>query len=303
MRLCIVYLASPRGFTLREGDGTVFSRMDVLRRSIAITTRCFPTTDLFVFHEDYTEEDKQSFPGVTEFLPVDFTTPQVPYASTNTSRKGYLMMCRFFCGVLQTHPRLQGYTHYMRLDDDSFFLTPYLTEETVQPLLAHDYTYRSAFIEARDQQSLFEFTIRFLIRSGVSPIQLSIVKSRLRTRAILNGDRYTGFAPYNNFHVSSLAMWRHPRVRAYLAAIEASGGIFRYGWLDANIHAMILFVLDCVKSQHVASFGYRHNYHVSDLGALYPRVDDTLAFYPIYDGDAPEEACPAVSALPPPSSL
>lgn len=301
MRLCIVYLASPRDFVIHD-RGVAHSRLEVLRRSIELTRRGFPTTDLFVFHEDYTDEDKASLPGVTEFLPVDFTTPQVPYASTNTSRKGYLMMCRFFCGVLQSHPRLQSYTHYMRLDDDSFFQPPYLTEETVRPLLGHDYVYRSAFIEFRDQQSLFDFTIRFLRTSGVSPIQMSILKARLRSIRILSGDRYSGLAPYNNFHVSSLAMWRHPRVRAYLNAIEASGGIFRYGWLDANIHAMIVFVLDCVQAQHAAYFGYRHNYHVSGLGALYPLVDESLTFYPIYDGDAPEEPCPAVSAHPPPSS-
>lgn len=295
MRLCIVYLASPRDFTIQD-KGVARSRLDVLRRSIELTRRGFPTTDLFVFHEDYTDEDKASLPGVTEFLPVDFTTPDVPYAPTNTSRKGYLMMCRFFCGVLQSHPRLQSYTHYMRLDDDSFFLAPYLTEETVRPLLGHDYVYRAAFVEFRDQHSLFEFTIRFLLRSGVSPIQLTVLKSRLRGKRMLVGEHYTGYAPYNNFHVSSLAMWRHPRVRAYLNAIEASGGIFRYGWLDANIHAMILFVLECVQSHHVAYFGYRHNYHVSKLGSLYPVVDESLPFYPVYDGDTPEEACPAVSA-------
>ena len=299
MRFCIVYLASPRAFTIHD-RGVTTPRIDVLRTSLAITRRCFPTTDLFIFHEDYTDEDKASLPGVTEFLPVDFTTPDVPYAPTNTSRRGYLMMCRFFCGILQSHPRLQGYTHYLRLDDDSFFLPPYLTEPSIRPLLGHDYVYRSAFIEARDQQSLFDFTMRFL---RLSPIQATVLRSKLRTQGILTGNRYTGYAPYNNFHLSSLRLWHHPRVAAYLREIEACGGIFRYGWLDANIHAMLLFVLGVTQPHLETTFGYRHNFHVSDIGSTFPRVDDTLTFAPIYDDPESKEKCPADSAPPPTSPL
>lgn len=302
MRLCIVYLASPRDFTIRNTDGRIISRQTVLRRSIEITRRCFPTTDILVFHEDYTAEDKAASPGVTDWIPIDFASRTVPYAPTNTSRKGYLLMCRFFCGELQSHPRLQSYTHYMRLDDDSYFMEPWLTEESVRPLLVHDYVYRSAFIEFRDQQSLYDFTLRFLARTGVSPIELRMRESRLTASGVVTQGRYTGYAPYNNFHIASLRLWRTPLVQRYLYEMDTAGGIFRYGWMDANIHAMILYVLNVTRAHIETSFGYRHNYHVSRLGQMYPQVDETLSFYPIYDSDAPEEACPAASAPLPTSS-
>lgn len=302
MRLCIVYLASPRAFTIRNTNGRIVSRLEVLRRSVEITRRCFPTTDILVFHEDYTPEDKAAMPGVTDWISIDFVTRDVPYASTNTSRKGYLLMCRFFCGELQSHPRLQSYTHYMRLDDDSYFMEPFLTEESVRPLLAHDYVYRSAFIEFRDQQSLYEFTMRFLARTGVSPIELRMREARLAAQSVVVNGRYAGYAPYNNFHIASLRLWQTPLVQRYLREMDAMGGIFRYGWLDANIHAMILYVLNVTRAHLETSFGYRHNFHVSPLGEMYPRVDESLSFYPIYDGEASEEACPAESVEPPTSS-
>jgi hypothetical protein len=267
MSLCIVYLASPRDFRLYETP-----RIDILRKSLAITRRCFPTTDIFIFHEDYTDEDKASLPGVKEFIRVDFTPPPI----STQRRPGYLMMCRFFCGPLQAMPQLQAYTHYMRLDDDSFFLPPYLTEESVRPLLVHDYVYRSLFVEDEDQTSLLDFTLRFRERQGVFPI---LLRQRLQTQGIVRGGRYTGLAPYNNFHISSLRLWRHPRVRAFLAELESRQAILRYGWLDANIHAMILWVLDVTVPHHVSDFGYRHNVHISYLGSLFPMIstDDWMA--------------------------
>jgi hypothetical protein len=43
--------------------------------------------------------------------------------------KGYMMMCRFFSGIVQKHPELQKYSHYIRLDDDSYLTDPYITEK------------------------------------------------------------------------------------------------------------------------------------------------------------------------------
>ena len=157
MSLCIIYLASPRHF--KAGD---ILRKDILRVSYHITQQHFPTTDIFIFHEDYTEEDKQLFPGVKEFIQVDFSGVDSVY-NPSAGRKGYLMMCRFFCGPLQSYPQLQSYSHYMRLDDDSFFMEPFLTEEIVkQTCLNGKYIYRSIFWENKPQQTLFQFTMHFL---------------------------------------------------------------------------------------------------------------------------------------------
>jgi hypothetical protein len=282
MSFCIVYLASPRNFKIRSGD----SRMRVLEVSYTITRKYFPTTDIFIFHEDYTEEDKKLFPGVKEFIQVDFSGFDSQLNRSVCRSKGYQMMCRFFSGQLQQAPQLQNYTHYMRLDDDSFFMEPYLTEEIVKnTMLSGKYIYRSLFYESVSQQTLFKFTMYFLKEIyGVNFLKMNQIRSALEAERVTVNGIYTGVAPYNNFHFCPLDMWRLPIVNQYLVAIEKENGFLRYGWLDANVHAMIIFVLSKADSRITNSlnltFGYRHNYHVSKLGKMYAICDDSLSFFP-----------------------
>lgn len=277
MSLCIVYLASPKPFTIQTLEGEIVSRQVLLRKSVEITRTCFPSTDIFVFHEDYTDEDKASIPGVAEFLQVDFSGKGDVYNPAFGS-KGYLMMCRFFSGVLQAHPILQKYTHYMRLDDDSFFQHPYPTQINFQN---HDYVFRSLFHEGKSQQSLYEFTMNFLLKNGMTFLQKNtLVQNLVRSGFLTSSGTYTGIAPYNNFHISSLRLWKHPLVSSYIRSIEESNGIFRNGWLDANIHAMIIFLVHPHGVSMDTGFGYRHNNHESLLGnpSIVYRRD--IPFYP-----------------------
>lgn len=283
MTWCIIYLASPRSFMTGRG-GTGYNRYDVLKASLTITKRVFPTIDIYVFHEDYTEDDMRGLPPVKHFEKIDFKGFESIYNPTLNSSRGYLMMCRFFSGVMQRHPLLQNYTHYMRLDDDSYFLEPYITEVDVNSFIACDYVFRSLFKEDKPQQSLYEFTMRFL-SPYTNPMKRLQLKQFLKSKGFLTQDgSYTGIAPYNNFHISSLRLWNHPIVAKYIDAIEASGGIFRYGWLDANIHAMIVYIFPYIAPSiviaHTTTFGYRHNYHQSVIGGLGVLCDETLPFYP-----------------------
>lgn len=279
--LCIVYLASPRAAQIVGGQ----LRIEMLRASIQYTRHCFPETDILVFHEDYTDDDKASLPGVTEFIPIDFRGQEHRWAGGKPY--GYLMMCRFFCGVLQSMPQLQRYTHYMRLDDDSFFQPPYpsLTPELTQS----DYVLRSTFLEARDQRTLYAFTLRFLEhRLGFAQFRLRYpaLVARLTSLGVLRNGQYTGFAPYNNFHIASLRLWSHPVVRAYCAALDSVNGFLGQGWMDANVHAMIVYVLSeliPLRVETLTSFGYRHNLHVSALHSTEPIIDPSLSFFPSVD--------------------
>jgi len=286
MSVCIVYLASPRNFTVYG-----IRRYDVLRKSLAITRKCLPNVPVFVFHEDYTEEDIRHLPPGIVCERVSFKGFESVYNRALPNAYGYLMMCRFFSGVVQRHPLIQPFTHYLRLDDDSFFLQPYLTELQVNSMLAHDYVYRAMFREIRPQQSLYEFTMKFIRKVARNPIQVVSVEQNLaRHRIVSNTGEYTGFAPYNNFHISSLRLWNHPIVRRYVDDVEASMGILHLGWLDANIHAMIVFAVSRVCSNMsimpCTFFGYRHNHHVCEIGSLVATCDMSIPFCP--DDDTSE---------------
>ncbi len=257
----------------------------MLQASIEQTRKCFPKTDIFVFHEDYTPAEMAGIPGVKEFIQVNFSGFEDVYNRSLPQSRGYLMMCRFFSGVMQNHPRLQSYSHYMRLDDDSFFQEPYPTSSSVNLWLTKDYVFRSAFCEAHDQSSLFEFTMEFLTKQlGFHHTFLSSqLQMRLRADNVIRNGRYTGVAPYNNFHVSSFRLWRSPLVQKYIGAIESSKGIVQRGWLDANIHAMIVFVLSKVVTMDViadVTFGYRHNTHISPIGSIGAYAQPGIEFFP-----------------------
>jgi hypothetical protein len=279
MSFCIIYLASPKAFYIYD-DPTQASRLELIEGSLKITRSLFPTTDIFVFHEDYEDTEKARLPGATEFIRVDFSGFE---SFTNPSLRrpyGYLMMCRFFSGVVQSHPELQKYTHYMRLDDDSFFLEPFLTDANVTDLLKHDYVYRSIFIDSQDQQSLYQSTLAFLKKEGYGHT-LPILEKELEKRYFLKNGLYTGLAPYNNFHLASQRLWQNSIVQRYIQYIEDEKGILRYGWMDANIHAMIIYILALycgMKIHHESWFGYRHNRHMSRTGSSAVDYVETLPF-------------------------
>jgi hypothetical protein len=279
MSWCIVYLASPKSFHIFD-DPAQASRLELLQGSVKIARKLFPTTDILVFHEDYTEDEFAALPQVTKFIPVDFSG-QERHCNPKLRRPyGYLMMCRFFSGVMQSHPEVTKYTHYMRLDDDSYFLDPYLTDARVNSLLTHDYVLRSMFEDKQDQQSLFDFTLDFLRKEGYGN-HIGALKNELRKKYVLRGDTYTGLAPYNNFHIASQRLWQNPLIQRYIAALEESHGILRYGWMDANIHGMIMYVLTLfigMKIHHEATFGYRHNRHVSRMDSTAVDYREELSF-------------------------
>jgi len=267
MSLCIVYLASPRSHHVYN-DPTQESRLELLQGSVQVTRRLFPDTDILVFHEDYTEQEFRVLPEVTRFVRVDFSGHEQYLNSSLRRPYGYLMMCRFFSGIMQSHPEVTKYTHYMRLDDDSYFTEPYLTREKVSEFLKHDYVYRSTFGDSQDQQSLWEFTVDFLRKEGYGA-HIETLKKELRKKHFLYGEIYTGLAPYNNFHIASQRIWQNPMIQRYIAALEASHGILQKGWMDANVHAMIMYALTLfigMKIHSDTTFGYRHNHHVSRLG-------------------------------------
>ena len=279
MSFCIIYLASPRGFHIYD-DPTQASRLELIRQSLSITTRQFPTTDIYVFHEDYTDEEFAVLPGVKEFIRVDFSGFEHHRVEGQRRPYGYLMMCRFFSGVVQSFPQLQRYTHYMRLDDDSFFLEPYLNEETIPDLLKHDYVYRSTFGDLQDQQTLYQSTLAFLKKEGYEHTLPTLERELEKNYMVKNG-MYTGLAPYNNFHIASQRLWQNPIVQRYIQHIENEKGILRFGWMDANIHAMIIYILSLycgMKIHHVGWFGYRHNRHASRQDSTAVDYVETLPF-------------------------
>lgn len=290
MNPCIIYLASPRDWMIPSRE---LRRYEALKYSLSTVHPRFPNTPIYVFHEDYSDEDKAGLAfAVSEFFQVDFSGFDDVYRNVNAP-KGYTMMCRFFSGIVQQHPALQRHSHYIRFDDDSYLLEPFLTESRVLSYENTDYVMRSVFYESKPQQALFDFTIRFLKKLGMNEVDYLILRGSLQREKFLKGNSYTGKAPYNNFHVSSLRLWRHPIVSQYIQAIESVHGCLAHGWLDANIHAMIIWVLAKryrdINVQIDTAFGYRHNLHISLPNSEKIVVGYILKFIPIMEDPFSEQ--------------
>lgn len=252
-------------------------RIGVLERSLETVKASPVLADLpvMIFHEDYVHEDKERLHRVlpqVEFHEVDFSGFDDVFVDHRKTGKGYMMMCRFWSGIVQAHPALAPYTHYIRLDDDSFFLRPHVTREALDRMLDSDYAYRQTFVDASVQhENLYKFTIEWMKRVGLSGAR----------SALVDDGKYNGWSVYNNFHCSSLALWRHPVVKSYVQAIEDARGCLARGWMDAAIHTMIVTLIAPVvglKIVEETSFGYRHNFHRAIIGDLGYEYDGSLPF-------------------------
>jgi hypothetical protein len=262
MTLVVTYLANSPSISFMH-----WTHLQLLQASLKTVKLFMPQTDVIVFHEDYSAADKQAIWDVmpaVQFERVDFRGQEAWHVNHRPDGRvgvyGYCMMCRFFSGVMQSLPALQPYSHYMRLDDDNYLVAP-VPAATLDRALLHDYTFSSYFEEHR--RGLYDFTLAFMCREGLSLQHVPAYTSSM--------------SPYNNFHISALAMWRHPVVTKFIAAIEAERGCVREGWTDASIHYMLTRLLGPVIGLKVyleQQISYRHNLHCVHLGEHTAFCDD-----------------------------
>ena len=119
MRNAIVYL-------VRGHEASIAS----LERSLALLKRNFlpwSPADVLVFHEDNLKPEQLE--GRTAGLAVktalvDFSAVPPEMANLPPGQRGYRHMCHFFANDIFLRPELADYDYYMRLDDDSFILSP-----------------------------------------------------------------------------------------------------------------------------------------------------------------------------------
>lgn len=307
MNSCIVYLVSRLdGYnaTLSTGE----SRFIMTQCSIKNITEHLKLP-IIIFHEDYTEKEKDIIKKIyadITFEKIDLLREDLPFKqkpcktsglsngkcscdrsdSKNPKRlcfrpKGYLMMCRFFSGQLQKHPALQNYDSYFRFDDDSFLLEPFLDQSTfMNQVMPCEYVFRSIFREGQDQSELFTFTKDFCKENNL-PIEKYIEVNR--NSFLFTNGKYNGMAPYNNFHYCKLSLWNNPVIKKYIEAIENVNGCLNKNWMDANIHAMIIFILMPLlglSCKPICNFGYRHNRHFSILNRVHITYDSSADFFP-----------------------
>lgn len=281
MKICCIYLASPRLSKLSTGD----LRFDMLCKSLENTSNIMKPLPFIIFHEDLEDEDCSTLQNIysnISFEKLDFIREDLDFKQFKRP-KGYMLMCRFFSGELQSHKALQSYDSYIRFDDDSFLLEPFLKrDDIIHDLKENDYIFRTLFFDnGQPMQSLYNFTVDFIHRHNYD---INTLTNYLRNNRFLNNkNEYTGLAPYNNFHACNLSLWKEPLIKEYVQEILDRNGCLMEFWMDANIHAMIIFILIPLIDKKLyikTDFGYRHNRHFSVMHSSGFRYKNNEYFYP-----------------------
>jgi hypothetical protein len=266
------------------------NRLIMAKNSVKnITTHL--TLPVIIFHEDFTEEVKQDFLAIYKnitFCKIDFQNNDLPYDSyISKSHKGYMMMCRFFSGVMQKMAVFKKYDSYIRMDDDSFFMEPFIGQDKfLLEANKNYYAYRSTFKDNPEHiynpNGLYKFTYDFCKSYKLNIDELVPQLEKINFLDISN-EMYTGLCPYNNFHFTKLDLWRNSIIKDYTDTITNMNGTLLYNWMDANIHSMIIYVL-CnllyIPVTTITNFGYRHNRHFSLLNSTENIYIQNVDFYP-----------------------
>tara|TARA_Y100000389_G_scaffold90617_1_gene87168 strand:- start:215 stop:1078 length:864 start_codon:yes stop_codon:yes gene_type:complete len=286
MKTCCVYLSSPVNALL----STKQKRFDMLCLSIKNTSKIFNNKDYIIFHEDFQENHINKILEINKkckFVKLDFERKELDFKKYGRP-KGYMLMCRFFSGELQKYLIDNNYDSYIRFDDDSFLIEPSINLNTFEDeMKENDYITRTLFYdnqskyEDKPMQKLFEFTKNFIIENGFS--YNKILPKLININFVNKNEQYTGLAPYNNFHYSKLSLWKNNLIEKYVNKLLECNGCLMNFWMDANVHAMIIFMLLPLVNKKLyfkTDFGYRHNRHFSILNSLNLRYKSNESFYP-----------------------
>lgn len=184
--------------------------------------------DIFVFHEkDFDKSlllaDKVVAELGVKLAEVDFSAIPPEMEGLPAGKRGYRHMCHFFANDIFLRPELQAYDYQMRLDVDSYILSPVrFNVFAMMQTRGMKYVYRMVMRENRNvSQGLLETCERYFREHP----------ERISGRRKLN--RVNLY--YTNFEICDLKWFRDRPWQDFFAAIDEARGIYRYRWGDAPI--------------------------------------------------------------------
>jgi hypothetical protein len=265
----------------------------------------YPHYPVVIFHDDLRHTDEQRLQAAVPNMPLRFvpvtlalpdhlvganvTIPERTLCSPGSSTLGYRHMCRFHATVVHKYLSTLGYAQYdyiMRLDDDSLITSPvgydlfrYMRENKKQYGFVNMVADEPACVEG-----LWGKSAEFYNSS-------SVVAAARRNRGTRNrsseGDDDDdlfrawprGAVFYNNFEISSFALWRSPVWLAYMDYIDRLGGIYTVRWGDAPLHTIgVTMVLERDEIHAFRDIAYRHDPFINQVptGLPMPHMDPFL---------------------------
>ena len=332
MRACIVYLTQLQHSSYTRSA----SQIGTLQNSLALLHRHYNTRfrhDVLLFHTgdfDGADTQRRVFDGISEVASLNTTrfvrVPdehwRLPAHLLKDNRSewyeypryslGYRHMIRWFVIGLWDTVDAMGYTHVMRLDDDSQLLSP-IGYDIFSHVAAHgiDYAFRLTSYESGfDGERFHTFVRRFLLNracqssttscAGCCPHRPApgapcpechpawLLDSCAHNATI--GDysyRRCGelYGAYNNWFVTSLAFWRSAGVQRFLRHVDRAGVLYRRRYGDLQIQSVAVQIYLPKSRVHMfTDFTYAHStttsraaYLAQQPASSVPRTPESIA--------------------------
>lgn len=249
---CVVYLI--RG---TEASCRLFEK------SISLLKKNFlpwSPADVIVFHE--ADFDPCKLDGRTSDVPlrfglVDFSAVPSELSEVPPNQRGYRHMCHFFANDIFLREELRGYDYYMRMDDDSFILSP-LKFNVFDRMYEGGYRYAyRAILKDRPQAC-----------KGFGNVVNEFISSNPDI-AHGPGWRDVYWVYYNNFEICDLNWFRGEGYQRYFKAVDDAGGIWHNRWGD---HIIRYFGLNALLPKAaVLCLKELHYFHQAEWRAGFKR--------------------------------
>jgi len=192
-------------------------------------------------------------------------------------------MCAFFAANIFSHPALEGYTYYLRLDTDSFIEEPLCYDPfEVMHVRKRVYGYRAVGGDPRGVTfGMWEFMDGYARSHPDIEKQLQVNgwkwpggRDTLQSQgAAETGARVwpgagAGFpAYYNNFEIVKLEAFRRPDVHKWLNEVMRDPNhVYKYRWGDAPIRyaTVNMFFSVTQDTEFFCGMQYTHQSHIGD---------------------------------------
>lgn len=167
---------------------------------------------------------------------------------------GYCNMCQWFAGEFAYHPALSGLHYYLRLDTDSFILSPILYD--VFEFMAYkflDYGYITTMGDADHTTiGLWDAVDEFINTYKSYSVMPNIIKESDWNRGVF----------YNNFEIANLGWIRSDEYQKFFWHLKNKDGYFMHRWGDhaTRYLAQMLFP---VKIHQFKDIHYKHQDYVN----------------------------------------
>jgi hypothetical protein len=170
-------------------------------------------------------------------------------------------MCRFFAGVITSHPALTKYRYIWRLDADARYFCP-IQRDPFKVMFQHKKRYGYAIVLREEQyragHTLYQATQQFITDTQPKALR-QLYRRRLRPLTNLWGD-YNRCHFWNNLEILDLEFFRSRKWREYFEYLETEEGVWTERWGDALIRTLgVTMFLAPKEIEQFSDIGYVHH--------------------------------------------